>query len=92
MLLATFGLIGYANLHGMNGLKSLVSAVVSLVSSITFIAANLIAWQPAIVMACSITVGGYLGANLSRRIVRTDLLRHFVTVIGLAMAAVFFLH
>ncbi len=92
MLLATFGLIGYANLHGMNGLKSLVSAVVSLVSSITFITADLIAWQPAIVMACSITVGGYLGANLSRRIVRTDLLRHFVTVIGLAMAAVFFLH
>ncbi|WP_044008873.1 sulfite exporter TauE/SafE family protein [Leisingera methylohalidivorans] len=91
MLLATFGFIGYSNLHGMNGLKNVLSAVVSLVSAITFIAAGLIAWEPAFVMAISATVGGYLGAIVSRRIVRTDLLRHFVTAIGLIMAAVFFL-
>ncbi len=91
MLLATLGFIGYVNMHGMNGLKNLLSAVVSLVSAITFIAAGLIAWEPAIVMAISATVGGYLGANVSRRIVRTDLLRHFVTAIGLTMAIVFFL-
>lgn len=91
MLLATFGFIGYSNLHAMNGLKNILSAVVSLVSAITFIAAGLIAWKPALVMALSATLGGYLGARVSRRIVRTDLLRHFVTAIGLAMAAVFFL-
>ncbi|AXI48062.1 hypothetical protein C1J03_19885 [Sulfitobacter sp. SK012] len=91
MLLATFGFIGYVNLHGMNGLKNVLSAVVSLVSATTFIAAGLIVWKPALVMAISATVGGYLGARMSRRIVRTDLLRHFVTVIGVTMAAVFFL-
>ncbi|MBZ4021518.1 hypothetical protein CKO11_03480 [Rhodobacter sp. TJ_12] len=90
MLLATFGVIGYVNLHGMNGLKNVLSAVVSLVSTVTFIAVGLIAWKPAIVMAISATVGGYLGATLSRRIVRTDLLRHGVTAIGLIMTAVFF--
>jgi len=91
MLLATFGFIGYVNLHGMNGLKNVLSAVVSLVSAVTFVAAGLIAWKPALVMAVSATIGGYLGARLSRRIVRTDLLRHFVTGIGLVMAVVFFL-
>ncbi len=92
MLLATFGIIGYMNLHGMNGLKNVMSAVVSLVSAITFIAAGLIAWQPALGMAIGVTVGGYLGASMSRRIVRTDLLRHFVTGIGLTMVTIFFLY
>ncbi|MBY6135941.1 sulfite exporter TauE/SafE family protein [Nocardioides marinus] len=91
MLLATFGFIGYVNLHGMNGLKSLLSAVVSLASAAMFISAGLIAWEPALIMAISATVGGYLGARLSRRIHRTDLLRHFVTAIGLGMTLLFFL-
>lgn len=91
MLLATFGLIGYVNLHRMNGLKNVLSAVVSLVSALTFVASGLIAWKPALVMAIFATIGGYLGANMSRRIVRTDLLRYFVTAIGLIMAVVFFL-
>lgn len=91
MLLAAFGFIGYVNLHGMNGLKNVLSAVVSLVSAVTFIAAGLIAWQPALVMAVCATVGGYVGANVSRRIVRTDLLRYVITAMGLVMALVFFL-
>lgn len=91
MLLAAFGFIGYVNLHGMNGLKNVLSAVVSMVSAATFIVAGLIEWEPALVMAVSSTLGGYLGARFSRRIVRTDLLRHFVTAIGFTMALVFFL-
>lgn len=91
MLLAAFGFIGYVNLHGMNGLKNVLSAVVSLVSAVTFIAAGLIAWKPALVMALCATVGGYLGANISRRIVRTDLFRYAITAMGLVMATVFFL-
>lgn len=91
MLLAAFGFIGYVSLHGMNGLKNLLSAVVSLASAGMFIAAGLIAWEPALVMALSAALGGYLGARLSRRIRRTDLLRHFVTAIGLAMTVLFLL-
>lgn len=75
MLLAAFGFIGYVNLHGMNGLKNVLSAVISLVSAVTFIAAGLIAWKPALGMAVYATIGGYMGASVSRRIVRTDLLR-----------------
>ncbi|WP_136443936.1 sulfite exporter TauE/SafE family protein [Pacificoceanicola onchidii] len=90
MLLATLGFIGHSNLHGMNGLKNVLSAVVSLVSALTFVTAGLIAWNAAIVMAVSGALGGYVGAVASRRITRTDILRHVITGIGLIMAAVFF--
>ena len=91
MLLATFGFIGYTNLHGMNGLKNFLSALVSLVSAVAFIPAGLIAWDQALVMAFSSGLGGFTGASFSRRITRVDLLRHFVTAVGLAMTVMFFL-
>ena len=39
----------------------------------------------------SAMLGGYIGASQSRRIARTDLLRHFVTAVGAAMTLAFFL-
>lgn len=91
MLLAVFGLLGHTDMHGMNGLKNLLSAVLSLISAATFVAAGLIAWQPALLMAVSATLGGYAGARLSRRIVRTDLLRVFIVLVGAVMTVAFFM-
>lgn len=91
MLLATFGLLGYENLHGMNGLKNLLSAILSLVSTLTFITAGLIVWEQALIMAASAALGGFTGAHVSRKIVRTDLLHHFVTIVGTIMTLTFFL-
>lgn len=91
MLLATFGLLGYMDLHGMNGLKTVISIILSVVPAVAFVAAGLIAWQPAIVMFLSTAAGGYIGASQSRRIVRTDLLRAFVTLVGMTMTTIFFL-
>ena len=90
MLLAVFGLLGYVNLHGMNGLKNILSAVLSLGSVLTFIFADLIAWEQAFVMAIAATIGGFIGAQKSRQTVRTDLLRHFVTAVGVFMTIIFF--
>ncbi|WP_373456716.1 sulfite exporter TauE/SafE family protein [Loktanella sp. Alg231-35] len=91
MLLATFSLIGYSNIHSMNGLKTVLSSLLSLVSSAAFIVAGLIAWEQALPLAVSAMIGGYIGARVSRRITRTDLLRHFVTAVGAITALVFFL-
>lgn len=91
MLLAAFSLLGHTDLHGMNGLKNLLSAVLSLISAGAFVWAGLIAWEQAFVMAASTAVGGYVGARLSRRIVRTDLLRWAITMVGAAMTVAFFL-
>ena len=90
MLLATFGLLGYVNLHGMNGLKNVLAALLSLLSSLTFIVADLIVWQEAAVMALATLLGGYAGARAARRIVRTDLLRAGIVGVGAVMTVIFF--
>ncbi|WP_281826794.1 sulfite exporter TauE/SafE family protein [Jannaschia rubra] len=91
MLLAMFGLLGHTDLHAMNGLKNVLSALLSLLSAATFVVAGLIAWQPALVLAIATAIGGWLGARTSRRIRRTDLLRLFVVAVGALMTVAFFL-
>ena len=90
LLLAVFNLIGFQNLHGMNGLKNLLSAVLSLVSVTTYATAGLIAWESAAILAISTTIGGYIGARQARRIQHTEYLRALIVGIGASMALVFF--
>lgn len=90
MLLAAFGLLGFSDLHGMNGLKNALSVLLSLIAVLTFVAAGLIAWTPALAMAGAATLGGYLGGRLSRRIDDVRVLRAFITLVGLAMSLAFF--
>lgn len=92
MLLATFGWLGFTDLHGMNGLKNVLSALLSFVSAIAFIVAGLIAWEHALPMAICATIGGYVGARYSQKIVRTDLLRAFIILVGTGMTISFFIH
>ncbi|EYD72672.1 sulfite exporter TauE/SafE family protein [Limimaricola hongkongensis] len=89
LLLAMLGLIGFVNLHGMNGIKVLLSAVLSLVSAAAYAAAGLIEWDAALIVAVATTLGGYLGARGARRI-RMDHLRIGITGVGLVMTALFF--
>lgn len=90
MLLAAFGFTGFTDLHQMNGLKNVISAILSTVSVATYIAAGLIAWESAAILALACTVGGYLGAHAARRITNMAALRVFITLVGLAMAVAFF--
>ena len=92
VLLAAFGLLGYASLHGMNGLKNMLSAVLSLIPAVSFAVAGLIAWEQALVLALATTAGGLAGAWISRRIKRTELLRGFVTLTGAVLTLAFFLN
>jgi hypothetical protein len=90
MLLAVFSLIGFENLHGMNGLKNLLSAVLSLVSVTTYATAGLIAWDQALVLALATTLGGYIGAWQARRIRNTAYLRAGIVAVGAVLTLVFF--
>ena len=91
MLLATFGLMGFTNLHGMNGLKTLCSAILAIVAVAAYIAAGLIAWDAALALALATTAGGYLGGHFSRRIRNTAALRAGIVAVGAVMTLVFFL-
>ncbi|MCP1170403.1 sulfite exporter TauE/SafE family protein [Limimaricola litoreus] len=89
LLLAMLGLIGFVNLHGMNGIKVLLSAVLSLVSAAAYAAAGLIEWDAALIVAVATTIGGYLGAR-GARLIRMEHLRIGITGVGLVMTALFF--
>lgn len=91
MLLAAFGVIGMTNLHRMNGLKNLMSAVLSIVSVATYAVAGIIDWGNFLVVGPSCTLGGYFGAVLARRVRNTSVLRLFIVAIGLIMTVVFFM-
>ena len=90
MLLATLGILGMTNLHKMNGLKNLISVVLSVVSVLTYTAAGLIDWYGLSIVGVSCAIGGYVGANVARRIRNVALLRGFIVAVGLTMTAVFF--
>jgi len=90
MLLAVFAMIGFRDLHGMNGLKNLLSAVLALVSTASYAAAGLIAWEPALILALATTLGGYVGARQARRIRRTELLRAAIVAVGAVLTLLFF--
>lgn len=90
MLLAVLGLVGFTNLHGMNGLKNALSGVLSSVSVATYALAGLIAWESALVLALATTIGAYLGARWARRIRRTGPLRAAIVGAGAIMTLVFF--
>lgn len=91
LLLAAFGLIGYVNLSGMNGLKNLLSAALSVISAATFAIAGIVHWREGIVMAIAAAAGGYCGAWAARRIANPNILRAGIVLVGLAMSVLFFL-
>lgn len=90
LLLAAFSLTGFTDLHAMNGFKNAVSALLSVISSLTWAAAGLIAWDAALLLAAATTAGGYLGAHFARRLRNTAWLRAGIVLIGLAMTVAFF--
>lgn len=91
MLLAAFGLMGWSNLHAMNGMKNILSALLSLVSAATLALAGLIAWKSALVLALATTAGGYVGAAYARKITNMAMLRAAIVAVGLIMALLFFM-
>lgn len=90
IMLAALALQGYRNLHGMNGLKNLLASILSTLSVVTFMTADLIAWDVAIPMAVANICGAYLTSRFVRRMTRIDILRGVIIAIGGVMTVVFF--
>lgn len=85
MMLATLGLLGFANIHQMNGLKNLLGMTINLTAAMYFIFVGLVHWPEALVMAVGAIVGGYGGAGLARKL-GAKFVRVAVIVIGVGMA------
>ncbi len=90
VLLALLSALGMRDLNLMNGLKNGMSFVVSAASVATFAVAGMVHWPEAALMMLTATIGGYVGARVSRRL-PPQAIRAAIVIIGAAMTVVFFL-
>lgn len=85
LMLAALGLLGFTDLHQMNGLKNLLAVLINGVSAFYFIAVGAVIWLDVLVMVVAAILGGFAGAKLAYRLGRR-FVRFFVITIGLIMA------
>ena len=90
ILLAAIGLMGQTNLHGMNGLKNVISALLTVVAVAVYAAGGTISTEHLLLLGAMGVLGGYTGAALAYRISQR-ILRGFVVLVGCLMSAGFFL-
>jgi uncharacterized protein len=86
MMLAILDRLGAADIHAMNGVKSVLAAGINAVAAIAFMVAHAVDYRAAAVMAAGAIVGGLLGAGVARR-VKPSVVRWTVVAIGLALTA-----
>jgi uncharacterized membrane protein YfcA len=89
LMLSALAMMGLADIHVMNGLKSWLGSCINGVAVVVFIVGGRVDWPLAVAMAIAGAIGGYAGASIARRLNR-DLVRRTVVVIGFSLAAYFF--
>lgn len=89
IVLAAFRLYGLTDIHGMNGVKTILGGSLNAIASIVFVAAHQVDWWPALLMMLAAICGGYVGPIVARRI-RASAIRALVIVVGAAMTIYFF--
>lgn len=89
LMLAMFSLMGVESIHTMNGLKTLLASICNGMALLAFIVAKAIYWPQAVLMIVGAAIGGYAGAYYAQKF-QPATVRKLVIVIGLSMAAYFF--
>jgi uncharacterized membrane protein YfcA len=89
LMLAALGLLGFKDIHQMNGLKNLLAILINGVAAAYFIFSGSVVWFDVLLMALAALAGGYSGARLAYRLGRT-FVRRAVIVIGLVMGVSLF--
>ena len=81
LMLATLGLMGFTNIHRMNGLKNWGGFCMNLVAALAFAASGIVRWPVAIGMAVGSIAGGYVGARAAQRVPQ-EMVRGAVAAVG----------
>jgi hypothetical protein len=89
MFLAAMRLYGLTDIHGMNGIKTVLGGSLNGIAAGIFIASHQVSWRPALVMMVAGIVGGYLGP-LGARQLPPKVIRGLIIAIGAVMTAYFF--
>ena len=90
LIMAMLAVFGIQRIREVNALKVVATTIANGIAVVTFIVERQIVWHLCLLMMLTAAVGGYLGARYSRRL-SARIMRTFVVVIGLGMAAYFFL-
>ncbi len=89
IILSYLAVVGYADIHTMNGIKLLVSSFVSICAVFVFIADDKIAWFEGTLVLVGSLAGGYLSARLAKKLDQSHV-RNFVIVLSTVITAYFF--
>jgi uncharacterized protein len=89
MMLAVLSMLGMADIHRMNALKTVLATLVNGVAVVAFIAAKAVDWTPGVVMIIGGIAGGYGGAAIARRL-DAKYVRYTVLAIAWTMTVYFF--
>jgi uncharacterized membrane protein YfcA len=87
--LALLSVLGLTDLNEMNAIKTIANGTTNVAAVFIFIAKGAIVWHPALIMAISAIVGGYLGARIARK-VDQRIMRWLIVALGLALSAYYF--
>jgi uncharacterized membrane protein YfcA len=89
LMLAALGMMGFSNIHQMNGLKNWGGLCINAVAALMFAFTRLVSWPVALAMAVGSVSGGYLGARAAQRVPQS-LVRGAVVTIGLISSVMLF--
>ncbi len=89
LMLASLAMAGHDDVHEINAIKNLLSAVIYSVTVLTFVLAGAVDWPYTAVMLVTATLGGYWGASVARRIPALWL-RRFIIAVGFMLTIFYF--
>ncbi len=89
LFMTMLALLGYEDIHAINGLKIVANLLANGIAFVIFIVDGQVVWRFCLAAMIAAAIGGYVSANLAKRVPQ-PLLRGIVVAIGLTMAAWFF--
>lgn len=89
LMLASLAMAGHDDVHEINAIKNLLSAIIYSVTVLTFVIAGAVSWPYTIIMLATATLGGYWGASVARKIPALWL-RRFIIAVGLMLTVFYF--
>jgi uncharacterized protein len=90
LMLAALTLFGFTDIRSLNKVKIVLAMLTNVAAVLVFTAAGLVRWQPTLVLGAAALCGSLVGMAALER-VPARVVRGFVIVVGLVLAAAFFL-
>jgi uncharacterized protein len=89
VFMSVLALAGYQDINAINALKVVANTLANGIAFVIFIADGQVVWRYCLAAMGAAAIGGYVSASMARRVPQR-VLRGLVVVIGLTMAAWFF--